>query len=1187
MHLKTLEIQGFKSFPEKTQIDFHKGVTAIVGPNGSGKSNVTDAIRWVLGEQSIKTLRGSKMEDVIFTGTQSRRAMGYAEVSMTIDNSDGKMAVEYSEIQVTRRLYRSGESEYYINKVACRLKDIVSLFMDTGLGRDGYSIVGQGRVDEILSHKSEDRRKVFEEASGIVKFKTRKDEAERKLNNTQQNLLRIQDIINELETQIAPLLEQSTVAKQFLNYRDDLKSIEIALFLDNIEKYNQKLTEYQQEYDNIINEISKETECLEEMKEHNRSFTDQNKLIEEQMEEKRREIQILSDKTKDIQAQIQLNQERITQIKTRLEQSTEEEGNIEETIQKIDSELQTRQKKEIYLKAQLEQYGKKLSEYETEMKKIIETLNESEKKAEQIKLRMDELVESLYDKKSQALQTRGQTKMIESREKAISFDIGSLISEQDSLLIQKEDCETQLQEIVAKHRSQTTLLETERARIEEIKGSCTRIAMQIEGKKLDFENKKYRIKTLIELEKNREGYSDTVKALLTKASADETFAKGIHGTLGELVRVNQKFETAIEIALGGSVQNIVTDHEQTASRLIDYLKQNRLGRATFLPISSVTGRNLEREYLTGVKSMQGFLGIANEVVEVPSQIQGIVDNLLGRIVVAERLEHAIAMAKRFRYAFRIVTIEGDVVNPGGSLTGGYQRSQGTGILGRAREIELLQKEKLAMEEEIKDLQDKLPSAEDELKQKARVIMNLEQTVTTNSHEKIREESHLSQITQDIARCVGRIGMLKAELEQLINQKKQIDTEANTLDEVASSMESEVTSKKSELELIEVSSKEEQENRDELREMISDLKLSVNSIEESLLAAKEMSDRINEEKESHLRSIKKREEDRQKSFKDIESMEGQSLTYHSELENNALEKDKMQENLDKFACQKKELDEKAANFYDIFEVASQRIGELQSEIGKSEVKKGRMETALDEVKNKLWEQYELTFDNAQKWRAEIENPVVAQRKVNEIRSLIKELGDINVNSIEEYDKVSQRYDFLKGQFDDIEMTKKKLLIMIDEITDEMKKQFIEHFRIINENFKVVFSELFGGGMAEIVLDNEEDVLTCNIDIHAQPPGKKLQNMLLLSGGERCLTAIALLFSILKLRPSPFCVLDEIEAALDDANVFRFTEYIKSYAIESQFILVTHRKGTMEAADMLYGVTMQERGISKVLSMRLSD
>ncbi|MHB1483887.1 MAG: chromosome segregation protein SMC [Saccharofermentanales bacterium] len=1187
MHLKTLEIQGFKSFPEKTIIEFNKGVTAIVGPNGSGKSNVTDAIRWVLGEQSIKTLRGSKMEDVIFTGTQSRRAMGYAEVNMIIDNDDRKIMTDYTEIQITRRLYRSGESEYFINKTACRLKDVITLFMDTGLGRDGYSIVGQGRVDEILSHKSEDRRKVFEEAAGIVKFKIRKEEAEHKLNNTQQNMLRVNDIILELENQIGPLQEQSQVAHQYLLYRDELKSIEIALFLDNIDKYAQKLNEYQEEYDNILIEVNKETRFLEDMKEKNREFTEETKLIEDQIEEKRNALQILSDKTKDIQTKIQMNNERISQININLEAGAQEESQIEESIRKIESELQTRQKKEEYLNSQLKQYAAKLTEYESRMKAIVGTLNETEKKAEGIKVRIDELVESLYDKKSQAQETRGQTKMIDSREKTISFDIASLISEQDSLSIKKEECETLISEINRKHNEISAKLDADRAELDEIKSFCTRISTQVESKKLDFENKKYRIKTLVELEKSKEGYSDTVKAILSKVSGDDTLEKKVFGTLGDLVEVSEKYETAIEIALGNSVQNIVTDNEQTASSLIDYLKQNRLGRATFLPISSITGRVLESEYAKGARSMQGYIGIANELITVPDNIRGIADNLLGRIVVVDKLPDAIAIARKYRYSFKIVTLEGDVVNPGGSLTGGYQRSRGTGILGRPREIARLMQENDAAQEEIAGLQAQLPEAQARLTQKAREILSLEQQLTNNSHEKIREDSRLSQIVSDITRCAGRIGMLKAEQEQLKKQRIQIDSEAKSLDQESQMMESEVNLKKSELEQIEISSKDEQEKRDELRDMISDLKLSVNSIEESINSAKELSSRIIEEKSLHLRNMKKREEDRQKSVQDIDSLNKQSASLEEELQVQTVSRDEVNSDIETLAAKRKELEDQASTFYDRFEKATQRIAELQNEIGKSEVKKERMEAGLDEVKNKLWEQYELTYDNAQKWRAKIDSAASAQRKVNELKASIKELGDININSIEEYAKVSERYEFMKVQRDDIELSRKKLLVMIGEIVEEMQKQFLLHFEIINENFKTVFSELFGGGMAEIILDNTDDVLGCNIDIHAQPPGKKLQNMLLLSGGERCLTAIALLFSILKLRPSPFCVLDEIEAALDDANVLRFTEYIKFYADKSQFILVTHHKGTMEAADMIYGVTMQERGISKILSMRLTE
>lgn len=1187
MYLKTLEIQGFKSFPEKTVIEFHQGITAIVGPNGSGKSNVTDAIRWVLGEQSIKTLRGAKMEDVIFTGTQSRRAMGYAEVTMVIDNSDSKMNIEYSEVSVTRRLYRSGESEYFLNKTSCRLKDVLTLFMDTGLGRDGYSIVGQGRVDEILSNKSEDRRKVFEEASGIVKFKSRKDESERKLNNTQQNLLRINDIITELETQIEPLREQSTTARQFLLYRDELKGLEVALFLENIEKYTAKQNEYKEEYDSIALQMEQETFKLEEMKSQNRDFTDKIKALEEAISEKKEQLQEVIDNIKDFNSEIQINKDRIEGLLNRIKSIEDEGTSFDDEIGRIQEELKTRGEKEKYLNKQLLQYNEKLATYENEMKSIIETLNESEKKAEAMKLRTDELIESLYDKKGQAGQTRAQTKMLDSREKTLDSDIATLISDRDSLSIQKEECEEKLQKINQSNAQNTEKLETYKSDLENAKINCTQISMKIETKKLDYENIKYRIKTLTELEKNREGYSETVKAIMSKALEEKDFAIGIRGTVGELISVTKEYETAIEIALGNSVQNIVTDTEKTASAIIEHLKQNKLGRATFLPISSISGRSLENEYLTGVRKMPGFIGIAKDLVEAPGDIKGIIDNLLGRIVIADVLPNAINMAKRFGYSFRIVTLEGDVVNPGGSLTGGYQRTRGIGILGRAREIEQLEQDVVTIKAYIDELADSLPKAENELTRKARDLHSFEQTMTANSHEKIREESRLAQIMQDITRCVGRIGMQKAEQEQLAKQREEIVREADMMDKESVVIEEEISVLKSELEKIEVSNKEEQESRDELRELISDLKLSVNSIEESLIAAKEMTERIDKEKQSFINNIEKRKEEQKKSDSDINVLELKNNELIVLIEAKSEQRDKITEEINALSNEKNEHDEKMSTFYDRFEELSNKISELTLELGKSEVKKGRMETALDEVKNKLWEQYELTYDNAQKWKMDIDNPTAALKRVNELKTSIKSLGDINVNSIEEYDKVSERYEFLKKQRDDIELSKQKLLKMITDITEEMKKQFISHFKIINENFKVVFSELFGGGMAEIILGNEDDVLNCNIDIHAQPPGKKLQNMLLLSGGERCLTAIALLFAILKLRPSPFCVLDEIEAALDDANIARFSEYIRNYSEESQFILVTHRKGTMESADMIYGVTMQERGISKILSMRLSD
>jgi chromosome segregation protein len=1187
LYLKTLEIQGFKSFPEKTVIEFHQGITAIVGPNGSGKSNITDAIRWVLGEQSVKTLRGSRMEDIIFTGTQSRRAMGFAEVSMVIDNADGKIPVDYTEIAVARRLYRSGESEYLINRTPCRLKDVLTLFMDTGLGRDGYSIVGQGKVDEILSHKSEDRRKVFEEASGIVKFKTRKEEAERKLENTRQNLIRINDIILELESQISPLEQQSRTARQYLLHRDELKGIEIGLFLDNITKFTQKLDEYNEEYNTILRDINVQTVGLEDMKHQNRYLTEQSGVLEKDIEDQRAHHQALIDTIRDLQSRIDINNERMSQIRMKLADNSEEGGSIDEALQRLADELATRRQKEDYLRRQQSQYNERLASYEAEMQRIVETLNESGRKAEQMKLRIDELTENLYDKRMQAKQTRGQIRMIEQREKTVALDIVNLVSEQDGITIRKEECEDLLQTVTLAEENARKALGALREKLESTKSFCTQLAVQVETKRMDADNIHYRIRTLTELEKAREGYSEAVKSILSLCDTDSPYRSRIRGTIGDLITANRNCETAIEIALGSSIQNIVTDNEATASALIDYLKTNRLGRATFLPISSIKGRPVERAIVSEAQKAEGTIGFANELVDFPEEIRGIVDNLLGRIVITDTLDHAIRLARRTSYSVRIVTLEGDVVNPGGALTGGYQKSRGTGILGRAREIERLTEEMNAMRQEVAGMSAKLPDAEEELKNIARDVLAAEQLLTNKGHEKIREESRLAQLNQDLTRCKGRIAMFRAEQEQIDHQKTDIDTEADALDAEALLAESEVAALRTELETVQSAGKEETLHRDELRETISDLKLSVNSIEESLASAGEISERIHKEREQYEMAAKKRQADIVRAGAELQELEASNVTLLAQIDSITERRIEAETQIQTLAEQRNALEEKMAGFYDRFEQMTARTGELQSDLARSEVKRGRMEAALDEVKNKLWEQYELTYENAAKWSTEIESPVIAQRKVNELRRLIKELGNINIGAIEEYEKVAERYQFLTVQRNDVEDSRAKLMNVITDITNEMKKQFVDHFRIINENFKIVFSELFGGGMAEIVLGDESDVLNCNIDIHAQPPGKKLQNMLLLSGGERCLTAIALLFAILKLKPSPFCVLDEIEAALDDANITRFSEYVRNYTDESQFILVTHRKGTMEAADMLYGVTMQERGISKILSMKLGD
>ncbi len=1187
MHLKALEIQGFKSFPERTVIEFHKGVTAIIGPNGSGKSNVTDAIRWVLGEQSVRTLRGSRMEDVIFTGTQSRRAMSYAEVTMVIDNSDGKLPLEYTEIQVTRRLYRSGESEYLLNKAACRLRDIAMLFMDTGLGRDGYSIVGQGRVDDILSHRSEDRRKIFEEASGIVKFKTRKEDAERKLQSTEQNLLRINDIILELGSRLEPLAEQAAAAKRFLNLRDELKGLEVALLLDMIDQHQQHLNEAHLEMQLLQDDLTKENHILNDLKDNNRQTGDQIRALDEKIEECQKEFNQISNAMSDLNSQTVLNQERIAQLLRRLEIAAEEEKNLGTSLDSLNQELAGRKKKEDTLSRQLTQYRSQLTQAETEMQGLLQLLDTAEKAVEQMKARLDQLLENLYEKKSLLTQTRGQTALVDSRRKTISDDLRELTSDRDRLRLLCEDTEGQLQQIQQTMQKTDAAQKSVREALDQARTAFDNLSNKIDQDRQLLQNRQYRHHTLTELEKSYEGYGEAVRRLLRQAESDLDFGQGIRGTLGSLIRVDQTYELAIETALGPAIQNIVTDHEETASRLIEYLKATRSGRATFLPIASVRGRTLEKQLNDQLEKMPGYIGIASRLVHYAPDLNDIMAFLLGRVVIAAKLEQAVQMARKTGYACRIVTLEGDVINPGGSMTGGSNRQGTSGVLGRGREIEQLQQEINTLQATLDEQLKTLPGLENNLQQLARQLAELEKQTIDHAHLRVREESRLSSLQQESERVLARQQMLQAEDKQLQKQNSQIDVEINAIAGAISEMEQEIAKIRTQISEQEGANRTEQERRDDLRETIADLRVSLHSIEESVQAAQEMAARIEQEKLSQLAQMDRHQRSQITGQEEILSLQAELAAIKEKIDCQQAAGANCAEEAHRLAEKKSGLEMDQAAFFDQLEQITGRIAALQNEISRAESKSSRFENQMDDVKNRLWEEYEMTADQASSWRRVLDNRNETTRQVTQLKNEMRSLGPVNIAAIEENQTTQERYQFLVGQRDDIEDSRTKLNSVIQDLTEAMKTQFIEHFHLINENFKVVFAELFGGGMAEVILEDSQDVLTCGIEIRAQPPGKKLQNLLLLSGGERCLTAIALLFAILKLRPTPFCVLDEVEAALDDANVSRFTEYIRRYAEDAQFILVTHRKGTMEASDRLYGVTMQERGISRILSMQLSE
>lgn len=1187
MHLKSLEIQGFKSFPERTVIEFHQGVTAIVGPNGSGKSNVTDAIRWVLGEQSVKTLRGARMEDIIFTGTQSRKAMSFAEVTMTIDNQDQKLPFEYTEIQVTRRLYRSGESEYLLNKTHCRLKDIVALFMDTGLGRDGYSIVGQGKVDDILSHRSEDRRKIFEEASGIVKFKTRKEEAEKKLFNTDQNLIRINDIIQELSEQMEPLSEQAIAAKKYINLRDELQEIEIAFILDQADQLAERGLESEQEKKILEEDLAKQQAVLSTMRDDNRKSIDELHHLDEQLEKQRTAINNTSLKATDLAGEAALGSERISQLRDRIIQGQQQIEESQESLSLLENDISGRQKKLDTLVKQKKLYGERLAQAENDMKELQLSLTKQENEIVAWKNELDKKLETVYEKRSELGQLKGQRELIGQRKHALKLELGELNSDRSRLEFQIEDLQDKYNELLQSWQQASELKKNTDIELESQRQECQRLTAELESDKQNQRNAQYKLKTLENMEKSHEGYQESVKSIMKLAQTDSAYRSSVKGTLGELITVEEKFELAVETALGAAVQNIVTDNDKTAAELIGWLKQNRAGRATFLPIDQIRGRRLDGSIEKQLSSMAGYMGIASDIVKKSAELDEIAVSLLGRVVLVDNIDNARSMARACRHSTRLVTLEGDVMNPGGSMTGGYQRHNSSGLLGRSRDIERLSKVIEELEEKIAKLNAMLATADDLLKQLGRSSQENELKLSDLTHQRVRDEAQISSLKDEFERLSGRCTLMEQETSQLGEQDGSIDNQQRSLEAVIEQQLKEIELLRIRIGESETANKSEQLRRDDIREAITDFKVSLNSVEESLLSIQEMSERIEQEKNLHLVRIEKQLIANKNNEAEIEVLK----LKQDELQKQIIDCEKLGRALNNEAenlmSKREEIEGRQSGYYDQLELASGRLSSIQNEITRAESKVARFELQLDELKNRLWEEYELTVNQSDKWRRPIDSQSDAQKSINSLKNRIKALGPVNLTAIESYASLQERFEFMSKQRDDIEQARYKLTAVINELTEAMKEQFVSHFHLINDNFRRVFSELFGGGMAELNLEDSDDVLACGIEIKAQPPGKRLQNLTLLSGGERCLTAIALLFAILKLRPTPFCVLDEVEAALDDANVSRFTDYIRNYADASQFILVTHRKGTMEAADRLYGVTMQERGISRVLSMILSD
>lgn len=1179
MYLKRLELQGFKSFADKTILELKPGITTTIGPNGSGKSNISDAIRWVLGEQSMKSLRGNKSEDIIFAGTQARKSLGFAEVSIVIDNTDGKLPIEYSEVTVTRKIYRSGETGYFINKTPCRLKDILELFMDTGIGKDGYSIIGQGKIDEILSNKSEDRRHIFEEAAGIVKYRTRRQESEKKLEQTKLNLLRINDILSEIEGNIEPLKIQSDKAKQFLDLREELKNIEVGLFVYNINTYKEKLEQLLKDEEIIVSQKESEDtkmEALQISKEELRQAIDSITIQIEEMQNIGFES---TNKIEKINSDIGISNERIqnnNSNKQRLENEIEEAKN---RIEELKEEQKQKLEKKTNLSSNKEKFEIELKQKEEELAKLTQNLSSKELEIEEKKQIVEQNTDKKYELAGEINTLDANFENLEKRKKQLKNEIDSVISELDAVRITKNDLSKGFYEIETKRNSADAKLQKSIQTKEQSMDKLKQYEDEISKLEYNKRMKQARHQFLVETEKEKEGYSKTVKSLLVACENNTNLKQGIHGVLANLISVEKEYELAIEMSLGQALQNIVTETEQDAKKLIEHLRTNSLGRASFLPISSIQGKKLEK-----LSKIDGIVGIASDLVKCNKKYEQIILNLLGRTVIVKDMDTAISLAKKDKYSFRIVTLQGDIINPSGAISGGSVATKSVNILGRSREIEDIEKQLKNIEKQIeskfKEKEEYATSIGDSIEETAKLEKELQEIDIIYATEKQKMVS----IEENITRLQNRLQKLKGEVADTDSQKELNRKQKEEKERSISELSKQIEELNKIIEEFALNNKDNQKYIDNLNFDITNLKISVTSFDESESSIDEMVERISVDIKNYEHSIENKNKNILEFIEETKNLENSILEYQAQIEQIKQEVTNSGEKTEQLKQERITKNEKLVSVEKDISNQLLLLEDLKEQIIKLDVKKTKLQQDLEQVVENLWNEYELTPNNTEEY-PKPNNVATAQKQVNSLRNKIRDLGSINIDSIEEYKKTKERYDFMSEQRLDLENTIAKLRKIISDMTDTMKVQFKEKFEHINKNFNEVFTELFNGGKAELILENEEDILECGIDIRVQPPGKKLQNMMLLSGGEKAFTAIALLFAILKINPAPFCILDEIEAALDDVNVYRFAEYLKKFCKETQFLIITHRKGTMEAGDSVYGVTMEENGVSKLLSIKL--
>lgn len=1181
MILKSITMQGFKSCPDKTVLQFNKGITGVVGPNGSGKSNISDAVRWVLGEQSTKSLRGSKMEDVIFSGTSIRKASGYAEVTLCLENKDRTLGCDSDEVNITRRYYRSGESEYKINGEAVRLRDVNELFMDTGLGRDGYSLVSQGKIADLISSKSGERREMFEEAAGISHFRYRRSDALKRLSQAEENLVRLRDILAELEGRVGPLKNQSEKAQKFLVLAEERKNLEIGIWLNNIEKTQEKLRDQDRKIDISKVKYEEAQTQLEKIEERLNSITEETHVINAKIEEIRSSASHFEEQAAELLSQAKVYENSILHNREAIERLEKDKLSEDANETDIDSQLHSSEEEKKMAQEGLANAESKLSSELEKIEKLRSANDEFANAGAALSAEISALTVSLADNRVISETANSQIEDLNARISSIDELLGdkkdilhSLENARDRAKSDLDKCTEQMTEYKNAVDGYRIKVQTRREKDEQIKSEISAVDTELQ-------RKQERLRILNDMEKNMEGYQGAVKAVMQEQKRGAL--RGIHGALSQLITVKDKYSTAVETALGAALQNIVVERSNDAKNAIEYLKSSHGGRATFLPIESIKPRSLEEK---GLDDQYGFVNMASRLLTVDKKYQGIIENLLGRTAVCEDLDSAVAMAKKYNNRFKIVTLDGQVMNAGGSMTGG-SKAHGVGMLSRVSEIEKLRVNIKSLEEKKAALSQRAKEIAEDLSLAVADLNGIEGDIVTHNEEKIRLEGEYKLALEQFENSAGGVKELLDEQRIMADRIEKIKTDSAAASQKVAEITELIAEKEKSLGLVTGDRENADRDRENLSSVIESIRLEILGFQKDIESCEDNIRRLTVRKGSHTSRMDELNTEIQALNnkntwlqKDIDSLNASA----AELKNKGADsRDAVQELIEK----REQLEKDSTGLRTLEKEKSSERENISGELARLEERKAAMLNDFEEYNSKLYDEYSLTRREAQALGIVIENIQEARSHLSELKSEIKSLGSVNVGAIDEYKEVSERYKFMSEQIGDVEKSKAELIKLIDELTTNMSVRFREQFQKINVSFGETFSELFGGGKAELQLEDEMNVLECDIEIKVQPPGKNVQNINLLSGGEKGLSAIALLFAILKVTPSPFVIFDEVEAALDDVNVVRYAQYVRRMTKNTQFILITHRRGTMEEADVLYGVTMQEEGVSKILELKTAE